>query len=50
MQVKNQMFRGFISCVRCGYPETSENIDFDELDYARLVGHQNRNEDIMGCS
>ena len=25
------MFKGIISCVRCGYPETSENIDFDEL-------------------
>lgn len=25
------MFKGIKSCVRCGYPETSENIDFDEL-------------------
>ena len=31
MEVEDQMFKGMITCVRCGYPETSENIDFDKL-------------------
>ena len=31
MDLEKPMFKDLITCVRCGYPETSENIDFDEL-------------------
>ncbi|MAR07558.1 MAG: hypothetical protein CL862_10700, partial [Cyanobium sp. NAT70] len=31
MDLEKPMFKDLITCVRCGYPETSENINFDEL-------------------
>ena len=31
MDLEKPMLKDLITCVRCGYPETSENIDFDEL-------------------
>ena len=47
MTLEAPLFKDLIKCVRCGLPETSESIDFDELGLCKACRSSEQNAYIM---